>query len=171
MMKKLQRMGRTIVLVALPMLIVFTIINMYLLTLFHRSHSDTMFILNEKVYKKNSDSSSRVAMEYPRARYSRDDNSIVDRNVDDGVKELNKKSGHEDQATPVEAEIHSVKDTFVEMRDDSIDSMIRKLKIVNAGYFFPSYFWNETMYELTRRQGGIARKYAKTLEGYNEIKT
>lgn len=171
-MKKLQKIGRTVVVLALPIIILFTLINIYLLTLFHRSHSETMFILNEKVYNKNSESSSKVLLDSPRARLNAEYNSFTNQKFGDDIEELKKKSENDIQRSP-EAEdiVNSATNTLVVMQDESVDRLVEKLKMASTGLFFPRYFWNETMSELTRRLGGMTRKFAKTLSGYAQIKT
>ncbi|XP_045180919.2 extracellular serine/threonine protein CG31145-like isoform X2 [Mercenaria mercenaria] len=168
-MKRVQRIGRTIVLVALPMVVIFTLINMYLLTFVHRGSSETTFILNERVYNKNSDSSSKKLPEL-RKKDSRDDNAMNLRQFDDAEKELNKKSGDGDEVSPEVKDVKSAKDALVVMKDEAVDRMVEKLKMANNYSFFPSYFWNSSLHDLTRRLGATAKHKARTLPGYAQIK-
>ncbi|XP_060552190.1 uncharacterized protein LOC132713572 isoform X1 [Ruditapes philippinarum] len=168
-MKRVQRIGRTVVLVALPMIIIFTLINMYLFTFFQHGHSETMVILNEKVYNKNSDSSSKKIPSL-RDKYSGRDESANINQVDDAEQELRKKSGNGDTQSRDNKDAESLKYDVVKMEDESIDRMIEKFKMANDKYFIPNYFWNSSLYDLTRRFGATARRNAKTLSGYNRLK-
>lgn len=58
--------------------------------------------------------------------------------------------------------------------DSMIDKLIEHLKYVtkpNAGSFFPSYFWNMKIQELTRKLGYVSISRAKTLSTYANNKT
>ena len=168
-MKRVQRIGRTVVLVALPMIVIFTLINVYLFTFFHHGSSGTMVILNERVYNKNSDSSSKNIPSL-RDKYSGREGSVDLKKDDDAENELRKKSGNGDTLSRDNKDAESFKYDLVKMEDESIDGMVEKLKMANERLFFPSYFWNSSLDELTRRFGGTARRTSKTLSGYSRLK-
>ncbi|XP_053381837.1 extracellular serine/threonine protein kinase FAM20C-like [Mercenaria mercenaria] len=139
------------------------------LPFFHRGSSETTFILNERVYDKNSDSSSKKLPKLHK-KYSGDDNLMDLRQFDDADKELYKTSGKGDQVSTEDKDVKSAKDVIVVMKDESVDRMIEKLKKANNNSFFPSYFWNSSLHDLTRRLGATAKHKARTLPGYAQIK-
>ena len=62
------------------------------------------------------------------------------------------------------------KTTYMEpIEDEKIDAMIDKLRTMVANSIFPSYFWNNSLADLTKRLGALARKTGKTLEGYKNL--
>lgn len=174
MIKKLQRLAKALTVVALPLVLVFTLINVLLLAQY--KSTDTTLILQQKeIFKKGSDTSSselnnskdkfkqRLALDglgknlfQPR--------DTVDRKSGDGEKISNKAEEH----TRIE---NDQRRDRVVMQDKDIDRMIEKLNNPTTQLpFFPKFFWNSTLNQLTRSLGSAARKFAKTLAGYKTIK-
>lgn len=178
MIKKLQRIVKAVTLMALPLMLVFTLLNILLLAQY--KSTDTTLILKEKVIQKGSDTSSSDGITSNDKFKQRLDTNKAE-NIRDEIDNVNentlpkKKSGDGEKASNnanenIEVVNEENKDR-VEMQDDSVDKMIKKLKgYTRTSPFFPKYFWNATLYELTRSLGSAARKFANTLSGYKTIK-
>lgn len=191
-LKIMGKVGRTLVFVAVPVVIVFSLFNFYLLNHFNKNSSATTFILNERVYNKHSDSSSekevrnagqRAAINGQDVLNARNggqgtnkatddelgEGKVHERDLDD--KELVEKSEKDEENSPNEKNVDKNGKPVSSLNDPIIDKLIDKLKQASLRTFFPSYFWNMTMYNLTRKLGGPARKNARTLAGYKNIQS
>ncbi|XP_052260131.1 extracellular serine/threonine protein CG31145-like isoform X2 [Dreissena polymorpha] len=178
MIRKMVRYVKILTVVALPVILVFTIVNVLLLSrLGHHSHETTL-ILKEKIYNKGSDGSSSkdaaaaiqrglhagAGPEFAAGHAKVEEERARERSADG---ETSKRRKEADDAPGA----NIVRDDRVEMKDQSIDAMIQKLKSSSSVlYFFPSFFWNLTMAEMTRKLGAVSRRSASTLEGYDSIK-
>lgn len=177
MIKKLQRIVKAVTLMALPLMLVFTLLNILLLAQY--KSTDTTLILKEKVIQKGSDSSSDGNTSNDKFKQRLDTNKAE--NIRDEIDNVNentlpkKKSGDGEKVSNNAIEntevVNEENRDRVEMQDDNVDKMIKKLKgYTRTSPFFPKYFWNATLYELTRSLGSAARKFANTLSGYKTIK-
>ena len=167
MMKKVQRVGKALTLVALPIVLCFTLINVVLISQY--KSTDTTLILKEKIVQMGSDTSSS------------DTNTSKDKlkvrplvGLVHLLDTIDKKSGdgeHDSEKPKDNVEnMDARKYDRVKMQDDGIDEMIHNLKGYSESTFFPKYYWNASLLELTRTFGSAARRFAKTLEGYKLIK-
>lgn len=167
MMKKVQRLTKALTVVALPIVLVFTLINILLLAQF--KSTDTTLILKERVVQKGSDTSSsdtNTSKDKMKERVipvlEGVHGDTVEKKSLDGEKESNKPQD--------KGGIENTENDKVLMQDDGVDTMIKKLQGYSQSTFFPKYFWNSTLHELTRTFGVAARKVARTLAGYKTIK-
>lgn len=160
----------------LPVVVVLALINIYLLMNMHYHNGDTTVILSEKVYNKNSDSSSelfKTNLEDKRNKYSGYDDWNPDLK---GLSRGNKRSGNDESLSPERNSARTGNDVtdYVIFTDTLVDNMINDLKQTKfrkTKTLFSSYFWNMTMNKLTRQLGFVARSQAKPLAGYADIKT
>ncbi|XP_052765521.1 extracellular serine/threonine protein CG31145-like isoform X2 [Mya arenaria] len=169
MYKKLTRYAKVITAIAVPVILLFTCINVLVLSRF--GAHDTTLILREKVYHKGGASdgtSSSDAVRQPPLPVLREGGD----KTDDEVKKISgngeRKSGDGD---PDALRYKRVRNPGrVVMQDDGIDAMLAKLRTPKLTPFFPSYYSNITFSNLVRRLGGMTRRNAPTLEGYEELK-
>ena len=149
----------------LPIITVVLIINVVLLTDIHRSKNATTLIVQE-VYNKLSDGHSKSKHHHadsPGRLIEPDDNA---RGSPD--KERIRKASDNGNSAPERSA--KIKETVKEpMKDSGIDAMINKLKGKGQTFTFPSYFWNASLADLTKRLGAVARKTGKTLAGYKRL--
>ncbi|XP_053381836.1 extracellular serine/threonine protein CG31145-like [Mercenaria mercenaria] len=169
-MKRIQTKVRIMCLAVIPFVVIHTLTNMYLLKFFGQGSYETTFVLNQRIYNKKSDSSSRQ-LQNNHDKYSRNDNSIKMSQLDNLKKGLNERSENKYKVSPEDKLIRTVNDdALVMMKDKSVDRMVEKLKMANDYFFFPNYFWNISLHDLTRRLGVNARRQAKTLPKYARMK-
>ena len=193
MFKKLSRYGKFATAVALPLILVFTCVNVLLLS--RHSIRDTTLILREKVYQKNGASDGTSSSNDGNRNIQRileqngpsNGNTVnkldvhVNQRLDDGVR---KTSGNddvlsenvnndveeaEDVENPTSKNVKSERDR-VPMRDETIDVMIEKLRAPSLTPFFPAFYENVTFEVFTKKLGSVARRNAPTLEGYDSLK-
>ena len=169
------RFAKVITAVAVPVILLFTCVNVLVLSRF--GAHDTTLILREKVYHKGGASdgtpSSNEALRQPPLPVARHGGGATD-------DELKKTSGNGEKQSD-EGDAAEAKGNFgdykaarnpgrVVMQDDAIDAMIAKLRRPTLTPFFPSYYSNLTYVNLVRKLGGMVRKNAPTLEGYDSLK-
>ncbi|KAL4217601.1 hypothetical protein ACF0H5_022343 [Mactra antiquata] len=163
----------------LPVVILLALINIYLLMYMHSHNGETTVILTEKVYNKNSDSSSS----YVQANKEMKNNRRSGDGESDRTNPIIHKSGaqkHSDDDGHRSPEVNPAHDgndvtEYVVSVDNLVDEMIETLRTTtlkkSKSSVFPSYFWNMTMGKLTHHLGYYQRSRAKTLAGYDDIKT
>lgn len=144
-----------------PVFIVVLIINIALLTDLHSTKNATTLIV-QKVYNRLSEGNSDSDTRNRNRSVSSDDKDRVSSDEERRTASANGKSAPE-RSAELERKRREP------MKDSAIDAMIDKLKANGQSTTFPSYFWNSSLADLTRRLGALARKTAKTLPGYKKI--
>ena len=155
----------------LPVLVVVLLINILLISGVRKGN--TTLIVQEIHNKHASDGlSSSDTVKEKDNKVKRDDKGEgeVMKSGDDiaphAAEKERKASENGKSAKERDTEINTI---YIEtMQDDKIDAMVAKLR-TGVTPVFPSYFWNSSLADLTKRLGALARKTGKTLEGYKKL--